>query len=85
MYSCMFSTPWRCNPVYLVLPGDVLYRDRRGSVSTHQTERTERFELEESVEFLQTVDNTNIMDELDYQVIILTIVYIHGYLGNWHK
>ena len=47
-------------------------RERRTSVSTHQTEKTERYELEESSEFLQPVDHgPNIMDELDYQVVNL--------------
>lgn len=52
------------------LPGDVdMFRDRRGSVSTQQTERTERFELEESSEFLNPVDRSNFADDLDYQVM----------------
>ena len=53
------------------LPGDVeLYRDRRGSVSTQQTEHTERFEIEESTEFLPPVDisSSHIMDDLEDQV-----------------
>ena len=42
-------------------------------MSTYQTEKTERFDLEESGEFLQAVEDPgrtaqNILDELDYQV-----------------
>ena len=48
-------------------------RERRASTSTYQTEKTERFDLEESGEFLQAVEDPgrtaqNILDELDYQV-----------------
>lgn len=64
-----------------VLTGDLLEssrraaaeRERRASTSTYQTEKTERFDLEESGEFLQAVEDPgrtaqNILDELDYQV-----------------
>merc|ERR1719330_467373 len=47
-------------------------RERLNSVSTHQTEKTERYELEESSEFLQPIvdeKGPNIMDELDYQAL----------------
>ena len=68
------------NPI-AVLTGDLLEssrraaaeRERRASTSTYQTEKTERFDLEESGEFLQAVEDPgrtaqNILDELDYQV-----------------
>jgi hypothetical protein len=47
-----------------------LYRDRRGSISTQQTDHTERFEIEESAEFLPAVDisSSHIMEDLEYQV-----------------
>jgi hypothetical protein len=50
-----------------------LYRDRRASISTQQTEQTERFEIEESTEFLPAIDNSSshIMEDLDYQVYTL--------------
>jgi hypothetical protein len=66
---CITYNPAQC----AALPGDVeLYRDRRGSVSTQQTEQTERFEIEESTEFLPAVDanSRHIMEDLEYQVAV---------------
>ena len=57
-----------------------MYRDnRRGSVSTQQTEQTERFEIEESTEFLPAVDNSSshIMEDLEYQVYLHSISSSH--------
>jgi hypothetical protein len=64
-----------------VLTGDLLEsgrravaeRERQASTSSYHTEQTERFDLEESGEFLQAVEDPgrtaqNILDELDYQV-----------------
>merc|ERR1712223_1792812 len=69
-------------PVAPVLTGDLLEssrraaaeRERRASTSTYQTEKTERYDLEESGEFLQAVEDPsrtaqNILDELDYQAM----------------
>jgi hypothetical protein len=70
-----------CNNVS-ALPGDVaeLYRDRRASISTQQTEHTERFEIEESTEFLPAIDNSSshIMEDLDYQVHRQQLQPYHG-------
>lgn len=59
-------------------------RERRASTSTYQTEKTERFDLEESGEFLQAVEDPgrtaqNILDELDYQVGRVEIIGLGGF------
>ena len=59
-------------------------RERRASTSTYQTEKTERFDLEESGEFLQAVEDPgrtaqNILDELDYQVGRVEIIGSGGF------
>ena len=65
-------------------------RERRESVSTHQTEKTERYELEESSEFLQpTMDDhdrraQNILDELDYQAMEEMQTRLHPPNSNMH-
>ena len=61
---------------------------RRESVSTH-TEKTERFELEESSEFLQSVDGLdrrtqNILDELEYQGMEESQTRLHPPNSNIH-
>ena len=48
---------------------------------TYQTEKTERYDLEESGEFLQAVEDPgrtaqNILDELDYQVGFFSPVWL---------
>merc|ERR1719192_3287058 len=58
-YSPGGSTPVPPPPVAPSAPGLLgrkVERARRDSVSTHNTDHTERFELEESSEFLQSVD-----------------------------
>ena len=64
-------------------------RERRESVSTHQTEKTERYELEESSEFLQPMDDhdrraQNILDELDYQAMEEMQTRLHPPNSNMH-
>merc|ERR1719357_1219517 len=84
-------------PVAPVLNGDIVDgyrrkndRERRESVSTHQTEKTERYELEESSEFLQpTIDDhdrraQNILDELDYQAMEEMQTRLHPPNSNMH-
>ena len=63
-------------------------RARRESTSTH-TEKTERFELEESSEFLQSVDGLdrrtqNILDELEYQGLEESQTRLHPPSSNIH-
>ncbi len=68
------ETVLKLGPPCSALPGDVeLYRDRRGSISTQQTDHTERFEIEESAEFLPAVDisSSHIMEDLEYQVYLI--------------
>ena len=65
--------------------GDIV---RRESVSTH-TEKTERYELEESSEFLQSVDGLdrrtqNILDELEYQGMEESQTRLHPPNSNIH-
>lgn len=62
---------------------------REDSVSSHQTEKTERFELEESSEFLQSVDGLdrrtqNILDELEYQGLEESQTRLHPPSSNIH-
>merc|ERR1719357_921065 len=83
-------------PVAPVVNGDIVDgyrrkndRERRESVSTHQTEKTERYELEESSEFLQPMDDhdrraQNILDELDYQAMEEMQTRLHPPNSNMH-
>ena len=58
---------------------------RRGSVSTNHTENTEKFELEESSEFLQPVDAAPVMvDEDDYQALEDIKTTLHQPPSNTH-
>ena len=64
-------------------------RERRTSNSTYQTEKTERFELEESSEFLQPIQDRlapsqNILDELEYQGLEETQTRLHPPTTNTH-
>ena len=78
-------------PAAPVLPGErrKAERMRKDSASTHHTEKTERFELEESSEFLQSVDGLdartqNILDELDYQGLEESQTRLHPPSSNVH-
>merc|ERR1719410_166570 len=95
------STPTPDQPPAPVAPvlngdhGEARYRRkgdrsrREDSVSSHQTEKTERFELEESSEFLQSVDGLdrrtqNILDELEYQGLEESQTRLHPPSSNIH-
>merc|ERR1719189_773406 len=96
-YSPGGSTPTPDQPPAPVAPvlnggqGEAGYRRtrRRESDSTGRTEKTERFELEESSEFLQSVDGLdrrtqNILDELEYQGLEEAQTRLHPPNSNIH-
>ena len=80
----------RLPPVIKPQPEDdseapICSNNRRGSLSTNQTETTEKYELEESSEFLQPVDSAPIIvDEDDYQALEDIKTKLHVPPSNTH-